>query len=241
MAKQAIPEELDLLIQEYLTDGIITDKERAVLLRKAEKLGLDVDEIDLYIDAQQQKADQVIDIAAKKKRGQTCPFCGGSVPQLADKCPHCGQHITAEASEELKEIIENLEEALVDFKSGKDFARSKAVAEKYVRKANLYYSNNPKIQRLTDEVNQEIEVVSKKAKNEARIKNIKDSSTAVASGIGSIFSWLTKHPRFTAFSVLIIVIIVVSCYLEDLGLRLVVDLGLLLFGSILIILTTRDD
>ena len=168
MAKQVIPEELDALIQDYLTDGIITGKERQVLLRKAEKLGLDVDEVDLYIDAQQQKADQQVDAAVRKQRGQTCPYCGGSVPQLADKCPHCSQHITAEASDELKEIIENLEEALVDFKSGRDIAKSQAVAEKYLRKAKLYYSNNPKIEPLIAEVTAEI--ASTKTEAVARAK-----------------------------------------------------------------------
>lgn len=57
MAKNVIPEELNLMIQEYFTDGVITDQERKVLLRKAEKLGLDVDEIDLYITAQEQKVE----------------------------------------------------------------------------------------------------------------------------------------------------------------------------------------
>ena len=46
MAKNLIPEELDALIQEYLTDGVLTDKERAVILKKAEGMGLDRDEID---------------------------------------------------------------------------------------------------------------------------------------------------------------------------------------------------
>lgn len=55
--KGIVPEELDYLIQEYLSDGIISDKERQVLLNKAQALGLNVDEVDLYIDAQQQKAD----------------------------------------------------------------------------------------------------------------------------------------------------------------------------------------
>lgn len=55
--KRIVPEELDNLIQEYLTDGIISAKERQVLLNKAQSLGLNLDEVDLYIDAQQQKAD----------------------------------------------------------------------------------------------------------------------------------------------------------------------------------------
>lgn len=162
------PKELEDLIQEYLTDGIITAKERQVLLNKAASLGLNVDEIDLYIDAQQQKADQQVDAAVRKQRGQTCPFCSGSVPQLADKCPHCGQHLTVEASAELTEIIDKLEDALVDFKSGKDFAKSKAIAQKYIRRANLYYSNNPKLKILLDEVNTEIATIEETAKNNAK-------------------------------------------------------------------------
>lgn len=192
MAKQVIPEELDLLIQEYLTDGIITEKERKVLLRKAQSLGLDVDEIDLYIDAQQQKADQVIDAAVKKQRGQSCPFCGGSVPQLVDKCPHCGQTITVEASEEMKEIIENLEDALVDFKSGQDFSRSKAKVEKHMRKAQLYYSNNPKIKILIEQVNEELHEIDKKFRFQSRKK------------------WITGNMLYIVFGIIIVVEIIAA-------------------------------
>ena len=55
-----IPEELDALIQEYLTDGVLTEKERKVILKKAVGMGLDSDEIDLYLDAQIQKLDHCI-------------------------------------------------------------------------------------------------------------------------------------------------------------------------------------
>lgn len=84
-----VPKELDELIREYLTDGVISPKEREVLLRKARQLGLDEDEVDLYIEAQQQKADQANDMAARRLRGRVCPYCGGSIPQFIDKCPHC--------------------------------------------------------------------------------------------------------------------------------------------------------
>lgn len=82
-------------------------------------MGLDHDEIDLYLDAKVQKIDQQPDAAVRKQKGKTCPYCGGSVHLLTDKCPHCGENITPEASSELQEIFENLEEALVDYKSGK--------------------------------------------------------------------------------------------------------------------------
>ena len=155
MANNLIPEELQALIQQYLTDGVLTDKERQVILNKAEKMGLDRDEIDLYLDAEIQKIDQQTDAAVRKQKGKTCPFCGGSVPLLTDKCPHCGENITAEASEELQEIFDNLEEALVDLKSGKDIEKSKATVERFARKAKMYYGSNPKIQKLLEEVEME--------------------------------------------------------------------------------------
>lgn len=65
-----VPKELDELIKEYLTDGIITSKERQVLLKKAQQMGLDVDEIDLYIDAQQQKVDQAVETTKRNARGK---------------------------------------------------------------------------------------------------------------------------------------------------------------------------
>lgn len=156
MAKKLIPEELDLLIQEYLADGVLTNKERQVILKKAESMGLDHDEIDLYLDAQVQKIDQATDSAIRRQKGKTCPYCGGSVPQLSDKCPHCERLITPEATEELQEILDNLEDALVDMKAGRDYARNKAIVERYSRKARLYYSNHPKIKRLLEEVDYDV-------------------------------------------------------------------------------------
>lgn len=184
------PKEFEDLLKEYLTDGIITDKERQVLLRKAEKLGLDVDEVDLYITAQEQKVEQAADAAVRKKKGQNCPYCGGSVPQLADQCPNCGQHITVEASDELKEIIENLEEALVDLKDSKNFERSKAQVERYARKAKLYYSNNPKIKPLLEEVNVEMEMAEKKYKAQ--------------------HTWIKEHPYIASFLALVLFSLIVS-------------------------------
>ena len=170
------PKELTDLVEEYLTDGIISTKERQVLLKKAVALGVDADEFDLYIDAQQQKADQVVDAAASKKRGKTCPFCGGVVPQLTDKCPHCGETITAEASEELQEIFDHLEDALVALKSRKDTAKSKAEVERYSRKAKMYFENNPKVQKLLKEIESEVQLAEEKNKAEDRKDTVKSIS-----------------------------------------------------------------
>ena len=151
----AIPQELDDLIKEYLTDGIISAKERQVLLNKAQALGLNVDEVDLYIDAQQQKADQSVAAAVSKRRGKTCPYCGESIPELTDKCPYCGKNITPEASEELKRLIHDLQYYLERYIQRPRDGR-KAEVESYIRKAKMYYGNNPKVQCLVEETEESI-------------------------------------------------------------------------------------
>ena len=155
MANNLIPEELNVLIQQYLTDGVLTDKERQVILNIAETMGLDRDEIDIFLETE---------AAARRLKGKTCPYCGGS-PLLTDKCPHCGEKVTLEACNELQEIFDKLEEALVNLMSGIDFARSKATIERYSRKAKMYYGNNPRVQKLLDEIEEE----SKKADEKFRV------------------------------------------------------------------------
>ena len=167
MAKK-LPEELEALIQEYLTDGVITDKERQVILKEAEKMKLDRDMVDLIIDARQQKIDQETDATVRRQKGKQCPHCGAYVSQLTDKCPECGQYITPEATKELEEILDKLEEALINMKSGEDFDRSKAVVERYERKARMYYSNHPKIKALLAEVDTEMRDAEQRLKSDNR-------------------------------------------------------------------------
>ena len=163
----AIPQELDDLIKEYLTDGIISAKERQVLLNKAQELGLNVDEVDLYIDAQQQKADQSVAAAVSKRRGKTCPYCGESIPELTDKCPYCGKNITPEASEELKSLIHDLQYKLERYIKWPTDG-SKAEIESYIRKAKMYYGNNPKVQCLVEETEESIKETIAKGKKVKR-------------------------------------------------------------------------
>lgn len=111
------PKELLDLVHEYLTDGVITAKERQVLINKAVSLGVDANEFDLYIDAQEQKLQKVAAEAAKQQKGRLCPFCQASLPMFADRCPECGGNITPEASKEVEELIDTLENALVSFKA----------------------------------------------------------------------------------------------------------------------------
>jgi len=172
MAKQLIPEELQALIDQYLTDGVLTEKERAVILKKAEGMGLDRDEIDLYLDAEVQKIDQATDAAVRRQKGKSCPHCGAYVSQLTDKCPECGQYITPEATKELEEILDNLEDALVNMKARKDVERNKATVERYSRKARMYYSNHPKIKILLAEIDADVQETENRIKTEERNETV---------------------------------------------------------------------
>ena len=174
MAKNLIPEELEALIKEYLTDGALTDKERQVILKKAVAMGLDRDEIDLYLDAQVQKIDQATDTAVRRQKGKPCPHCGAYVSQMTDKCPNCGQYITPEATKELEEILDKLEDALVGMKSWKDFNKNKAIVERYERKARMYYSNHPKVKALLAEVEGD------KLKAVSQLKSMKRKGTIIS-------------------------------------------------------------
>lgn len=190
------PKELTDLLQQYMTDGNITEKERAVLLRKAEAMNVDKDEFDLYIDAEIQKIDQKADAIKRQSKGKLCPFCDASIPVLADKCPECGGSITPEATKELEEIINKLEDALVNFKSGNNIEKSKAEIERYVRKAKLYYENNNKVKKLLEEVEFE------KVKAQSDANKIKRKQTFI--------NILTYNKKLTAFVLIGIVLIIIS-------------------------------
>jgi hypothetical protein len=45
--------EIEKLIEMALADGQVTDKEREIILRKADKLGLDVDEVEMYLEGKE--------------------------------------------------------------------------------------------------------------------------------------------------------------------------------------------
>jgi hypothetical protein len=83
--------EIEKLTEMALADGQVTEKEREIILRKAEKIGLDVDEVEMYLEGKiyQLEADKS---KLKEKVGniKTCPACGASVKSFEIKCEDCG-------------------------------------------------------------------------------------------------------------------------------------------------------
>jgi len=89
--------EMEALIEATLQDGVLTDQEKAVLVKRAQKEGIDVDELDVYIQSLLQKRHQAEaeedarnDRQSKMGSLKKCPNCGQTVQVGWAACPMCG-------------------------------------------------------------------------------------------------------------------------------------------------------
>lgn len=89
--------EMEALIEAALQDGVLTDQEKSALVKRAQKEGIDIDELDIYIQSLLQKRHQVqADIDAEKDRQskmggiKRCPNCGQVVQGGSAVCTACG-------------------------------------------------------------------------------------------------------------------------------------------------------
>ena len=109
--------ELEQLIQYALADGVLTDKERAVLMKKAEAAGADLDEFEMILEAKLHEAKKAAAAAPKasNKEGEMkkCPHCGSPVSSFRTTCEECGYEFrnveAVKSAAFLFEQIQNLE------------------------------------------------------------------------------------------------------------------------------------
>lgn len=92
---------LEELIEAILSDGVITDKERAVLHKRAVQEGVDSDEIDIIINARLGKRNAQTPPPASSVKKDTkhgtlrkCPSCGSPVGGGMPRCPECDYEFT---------------------------------------------------------------------------------------------------------------------------------------------------
>lgn len=97
-------EGLENLIQATLEDGKLEENEKAALVKRAKREGVDLDELEIYINSLLQKRQRELDeknnlrieeYEKKKKEaiGHVCPQCGKQVPPLTLVC-ECGYEFT---------------------------------------------------------------------------------------------------------------------------------------------------
>lgn len=119
-------EELNELINAALADGHLTQKERAVLHKRAQQEGVDTDELDMLIDGRlvqmRQQAPPIPPSAtASTKMGNImkCPACGAPYVPGTGACPECGHVFTnVAANESIVSLFTRIQEAYD--KNGKD-------------------------------------------------------------------------------------------------------------------------
>ena len=100
------------LIDAVLADGVVTAKERAVLHRKAAALGVDADEVDIFVDARLH--------LARPEAAESCAVCGASGSMLDRVCTHCGHRIgepSGESGPDIHASLRRIEEHLAELKS----------------------------------------------------------------------------------------------------------------------------
>ena len=107
--------ELEQLIQYALEDGVLTDKERAVLMKKAEAAGADLDEFEMILEAKLYEAKKAAAATAPKPTGKhgnvrKCPHCGAPVSGFHSSCSECGHEFSnIEAVKSANVLFEKLQ------------------------------------------------------------------------------------------------------------------------------------
>jgi hypothetical protein len=112
--------EIENLINMALADGEVTEKERGIIMRKAESLGLDIDEVEMILNGQialskKQNHNSLSSKATSTKEGEIkkCPACGAIVQSFSTKCSDCSHEfrntVTTSSIQKLFEMLNELE------------------------------------------------------------------------------------------------------------------------------------
>lgn len=111
--------ELEDLIQATLEDGILEENEKAALVKRAQREGVDLGELEIHINSLLQRRQR--ELNEKKNRqeeefekekakaiGPVCPKCGKQVPPLTLVCQHCGFEFTKSKDSKVVLLLEEI-------------------------------------------------------------------------------------------------------------------------------------
>lgn len=92
-------EQIENLINLALADGVLTEKEKQILFKKAEAAGIDLDEFEMVLDAKLFEKKQSINANPQNSAApqsdkfgdvKKCPACGAITTPYSAKCNDCG-------------------------------------------------------------------------------------------------------------------------------------------------------
>ena len=109
--------EIENLINMALADGEVTEKERAIILRKAASLGIDIDETEMILEGKiallkkGQNLVQETPKSEKEREVKKCPSCGAVVQSFSTKCSDCSHEFrNIDSSNSVKHFFKALNE-----------------------------------------------------------------------------------------------------------------------------------
>lgn len=112
-------ERIEALISAALADGVLTEKEKQILLKNAKSEGIDLDEFEMVLNARLVELEKAKEEATKSapksnKLGDVrkCPACGALVNSFHRKCQECGyvfENIQTNSS--VNQLLESLRKA----------------------------------------------------------------------------------------------------------------------------------
>jgi len=115
-------EKLEQLIDAALADGELTEKEKQILFKKAQAMGVDLDEFEMVLDArlvklQKAEAEKNASSAPKSDKFgdvKKCPACGAIVQSYQGVCSECGYAFenikSVNSAKELSDKLEKINE-----------------------------------------------------------------------------------------------------------------------------------
>ena len=109
--------ELELLINYAIADGIITEKEREILRKKAVEMGVDPDEVEMVLEGRLGEKIQRENFNALKSQMRKCPNCGDVIPITSGVCPSCN-FVFDNQGKDIK-LLSDLDKLYVDISESK--------------------------------------------------------------------------------------------------------------------------
>ena len=106
-----INEELENLINATLIDNELSPKEKEILIKKAQSLGVSPEELERYLN-EKMKNSGAANTSSKRGSVKHCPNCGTIMNSFQVQCPKCGYMVDdAEANKSVKELSEAIRNA----------------------------------------------------------------------------------------------------------------------------------
>ena len=133
-------EQIEALISAALTDGVLTEKEKQILFKKAQAQGIDLDEFEMVLDARlvelkkAEKANQSSKKSNKHGEIRKCPNCGATVPVLATICPECKMEFSGiEANSSAQKLAAQIDDIITSLqKQEKDYHASLSFGKRFL-------------------------------------------------------------------------------------------------------------